>query len=102
MPVRIIRHITTDNGQDAVEYEHFGKLPEYSRRQEGIIGVRLVDGMSDEELVKDIEQKNNELDRVLSQAKVMEGPPPVGSLQWKMDSQGCGMPYPPNRPTGGK
>ena len=89
MTVRIIRHLKGALGQDAIEYEHVGKVSKYMPRGPG---MRLTDGMSDEEFIKFVEKHDYETGKVRAQRKLVRGTPRPGSLQWNIDSQGITLP----------
>ena len=89
MTVRIIRHFKGALGQDAIEYEHVGKVSKYMPRGPG---MRLTGGRSDEEFIKFVEKHDYEIGKVRAQRKLVRGTPRPGSLQWNIDSQGICIP----------
>ena len=89
MTVRIIRRLKSENGEDAIEYQHAGKVPKYVGHGRTI---RLTGGRSDEEFIKFVEKHDYEIGKRSAQRKLVRGTPRPGSLQWNIDSQGITLP----------
>ena len=90
MEVKIIRYLTVENGEPAVEYEcsgtpHLGSGPV----------VRLTEGRSGEELIAHIKEQEAIKDNFAASGEIVDRPPP-GSLAERMHYEAGIIPgYPP-------
>ena len=88
MTTKIIRHLTAENNESAVEYERINLWGEVER------GISLTNGLDGQELIDSIEKSCVIGDKFSAAGEIVDEHP-VGSLAWRMNAEAGTIRIPP-------